>query len=101
MGFNDVRSDVMAIVIALIIVIAFMKSWGQLIFMTIGAVLVHLIILTLLPLVQHGKIAMPDVMSGGFWMQAGSLAVGYLILIIVLFFLKNNVFKMGRGGGGH
>jgi hypothetical protein len=100
-GFNDVRTDVLAIVIALIIVVAFMKSWGQLIFMTIGAVIVHEIILALLPLLNHGKIMVPDVMSGAFWMLAASLAVGYLILIIVLFFLKNNVFKMGKGGGGH
>jgi hypothetical protein len=100
-GFNDVRTSLMAIVIAVIIVIAFMKSWGQLIIMTIGATLVHLIILTLLPLANHGKIAMPDVVSGAFWMTAAALAVGYLIMLIVLFFLKNNVFKMGKSSSSH
>ena len=29
---------------------------------------------------------------------AGGLAVGYLILIAIFFFLKHNVFKMGHGG---
>ncbi|MBS0297517.1 MAG: hypothetical protein JSR45_14510 [Proteobacteria bacterium] len=93
-GFNDVRTSVVAIIIALIAVLM-MKTWGRLIFMAIGAVIVHLAIIALLPLVQGGKFVFPDVMSQAFWMQAISLLVGYAILIVVFFFLKKNVFKMG------
>jgi len=93
-GFNDVRTSVVAIIIALIAVLM-MKTWGRLIFMAIGAVIVHLIILAVLPLAQGGKLAIPDVMAAGFLMQVLSLAVGYAILIIIFFFLKKNVFKMG------
>jgi hypothetical protein len=85
---------VVAIIIALIAVLM-MKTWGRLIFMAIGAVIVHLIILAVLPLAQGGKLAIPDVMAPGFLMQVLSLAVGYAILIIIFFFLKKNVFKMG------
>ena len=97
-GFNDVRADGLAIVIALIFAFFLMKKWGQLFVMTIGATLVHLIIMALLPLFNHGKLVMPDIMAKPYWMMALALLVGYFILILVFFFLKNNVFKMGKGG---
>ena len=99
-GFDTVRTDILAIVIALIVVFALMKSWGQLIMMTIAATVIHLLIAAFaVPLIDHKKLAIPDVMAKEYWMMALSLLVGYLIMIIVLFFLKHNVFKMGKGGG--
>jgi hypothetical protein len=97
-GFNDVRADGLAIVVALIFAFALMKRWGQLIVMTIGATIVHLILIALLPLLNHGKLIVPDFMSKPYWMMAAALLVGYFILLMVFFFLKNNVFKMGKGG---
>jgi hypothetical protein len=95
-GFDSVRTDVMAIVIALIIVLALMKTWGQLIPMLILAVVAHLLIVAFaVPLVDHKTLAMPPLMDMGYWRMALSLAVGYLIMMIVMFFLKKNVFKMG------
>lgn len=100
-GFNDMRTNVMALVIAFIVAFFVMKKWGQLIFMAVGATLVHLLAIAFVkPLLDGGKIAMPPLMDGEYWKVAAGLAVGYLIMIIVLFFLKNNVFKMG-GGGSH
>ena len=100
-GFNDVRTNILAIVIALVVAFVMMKKWGSLIPMTILATVVHLLAVALaLPLLTGKAPTMPDLMSGGYWMTALSLAVGYLIMLIVLFFLKNNVFKMG-GGSKH
>ncbi len=95
-GFADVKSQVMALVIALLAAIL-MTSWGRLIFVAIGAAVVHVLIQAVLPLAQGGKLTIPDIMAMPFWSMFGSLAVGYLILIAIFFFLKHNVFKMGHG----
>ena len=98
-GFNDVRTNILAIVIVLVVAFALMKSWGQLLAMTILATVVHLLaIAVVLPLVSGKTPVMPDLMAKDYWMTALSLAVGYLIMLIVLFFLKKNVFKMGGSG---
>lgn len=100
-GFNDMRTNVMALVIAFIVAFFVMKKWGQLLIMTVGATLVHLLAVAFVkPLLDGGKIAMPPLMDVEYWKVAAGLAVGYLIVILVLFFLKNNVFKLG-GSGGH
>jgi len=101
-GFNDMRTNLMAIVIAFIISFFIMKKWGQLLFMVVGATLVHLLAVAFVkPLLDGGKIEFPPVANGDYWMGALGLAVGYLVMIIVLFFLKNNVFKLGGGGSSH
>jgi len=98
-GFADVKSQVMALVIALLAAIL-MSSWGRWLFVTLGAAVVHVVIGAVMPLAQGGKFAMPDVMAGTFWSMFLGLYVGYLILIAIFFFLKHNVFKMG-GGSSH
>jgi len=99
-GFNDVRAMGTALFIAFVVAFFLMTKWGQLLIMTVGATIVHLLAVAFVkPLLDGGKIAMPPLMDGEYWKVAAGLAVGYLILIIVLFFLKNNVFKIGKGGG--
>jgi hypothetical protein len=93
-GFADVKSQVMALVIALLAAIL-MTSWGRLIFVAIGAAFIHVAIKTFLPLAQGGALAMPDILAPAFWTGFGGLAVGYLILIAIFFFLKHNIFKVG------
>lgn len=97
-GFSDVKSQVMALVIALLAAIL-MTSWGRLIFTAIGAAIVHVLIGAVLPMAQGGALAFPDIMGLPFWKGFAGLSVGYLIIIGVFFFLKHNVFKMGRHGG--
>lgn len=93
-GFADVKSQVMALVIALLAAVL-MTKWGRLIFVAIGAAFVHVAIKTFMPLAQGGAPVMPDVLLPAFWSGFGGLAVGYLILIAIFFFLKHNVFKVG------
>ena len=101
-GFNDMRTNVMALVIAFIVAFFIMKKWGQLIFMTIGATIVHLLAVAFVkPLLDGQAPVIPPLMDGEYWKVAAGLAVGYLIIIIVLFFLKNNVFRIGHGHHGH
>jgi hypothetical protein len=101
-GFNDMRTNLMAIVIAFIVAFFVMKKWGQLLVMTVVATVVHLLAVAFVkPLITSESISMPPLMDMAYWMTALSVAVGYLIMLIVLFFLKNNVFKMGGGGSHH
>jgi hypothetical protein len=99
-GFADVKSQVMALVIALLAAIL-MTKWGRLLFVALGAAVIHTVIGAVLPMAQGGALAVPDVMAGSFWGMFLGLYVGYLILIAIFFFLKHNVFRMGGGGGGH
>ena len=95
-GFDSMRTNLMAVVIAIIFAFFIMKSWGQLIMMTIGATLIHLLLLAFVaPLIDKQSLAMPPLMDVGYWVNAAYIAVFYLITLIVLFFLKKNVFKMG------
>ncbi|MBX7248461.1 MAG: hypothetical protein K1X35_05340 [Caulobacteraceae bacterium] len=99
-GFNDMRTNVMAVVIAFIVAFFVMKKWGQLILMTVGATVVHLLLVAFAKPLMDGKApVIPPLMDPEYWKVAAGLAVGYLIALIFLFFLKNNVFKIGQGGG--
>lgn len=93
-GFADVKSQVMALVIALLAAVL-MTAWGRVIFVAIGAAVVHVLVQAVMPLAQGGKLTIPDIMAMPFWSSFGGLAVGYLILISIFFFLKHNVFKVG------
>ena len=99
-GFADVKSQVMGLVIALLAAIL-MTAWGRLLFVALGATVVHILIQAVLPMASGGGFTMPDIMAGAFWGQTLGTYVGYLILIAVFFFLKHNVFKVGGGKGGH
>lgn len=100
-GFADVKSQVMALVIALLAAIL-MTAWGRLLFVALGATVVHILINAVMPMAQGGAFTMPDVMAGTFWSATLGTYVGYLILIAIFFFLKHNVFRMGKSGhGGH
>lgn len=97
-GFHETNSNILAAIIALVVVIAFMKEWRQLFPMVVLALVAHVLInFYVVPLVSHGAPhgAIPPVVDPGFWMNTLSLGVGYLIILVVLFFLKKNIFKMG------
>ncbi len=99
-GFDSMRSNGIALVIAIVFAFFIMKKWGSLLMAVIGATVVHLLIMAfVVPMIDKHPMAMPPLMDMGYWVTAGYIAVFYLISLIVLFFLKNNVFKMG--GGGH
>ncbi|WP_395648063.1 hypothetical protein [Terricaulis sp.] len=87
-GFGAVNGDATALVIALIAAII-MSSWKQWIPFVVIAVVVHLIVRK----VQASEFNLPNIMEQEFWVSTGVLALGYLIIIGVLFFLKSLVIK--------
>lgn len=82
-GVNQVMGLIIAIIAALLMV-----SWRGLASTAVGAALVHLIVLALMPALNGGDFALPDILSVGFWMTALALFLGYAIVIAIFFFIK-------------
>ncbi|HEX4534538.1 MAG TPA: hypothetical protein VH000_09935 [Rhizomicrobium sp.] len=95
-GFHNVNA-VEGLIIALVATIL-LSSWGRLWIIALGATLVHLIADILIPVVaKHAAFALPtNLMDMSYWRYAGTLFVGYIIVIAVFFFIKRLFFR-----GGH
>jgi hypothetical protein len=92
-GFATVNAQVGLLIIALLAAVM-MKEWKQLWTMSLGAVIIQIIALAFMPLLTHGKFALPDFLTLSFWAGALALYIGFVIVITAFFFLKKNVFKM-------
>ena len=99
-GFSDVRTQVAALIIAAVAAFI-MNAWGRLWSMALAAVVVHLLVEMILPVLQGGRFMIPDFIALGFWANALALYVGYVLVIAFFFFLKHNVFRMGRPSHAH
>lgn len=91
-GFEQVNA-VLGLIIA--IVAAFiMPSYGRVVIVSIGAVLVHEIVVTLLPVINGGgTLKLPEVLQGYFWNQVLFLFIGYLIIITIFYILRRVLLK--------
>ena len=101
-GFDGVN-QVVGLIIALIAALV-MPSWRSLWGTAVGAVIVDRLVVMLRPALDGGSIALPDVMTGSFWMMAFALFLGYAIVIAIFFLLKTiltgSAFR-GAGRGRH
>ncbi len=82
-GVNQVMGLIIAVIAALMMV-----SWRALGSTALGATLVHLIVLAVLPVLNGGDFVLPAVLTVGFWMRALALFLGYAIVIAIFFFIK-------------
>jgi hypothetical protein len=89
-GFDGVN-QVLGLIIAVIAAVL-MASWGRLFPTALAAAIIHVIITVVRPVLDGGAFALPDIMSGAFWMALFALFLGYSIVIAVFFFLKSLVF---------
>jgi len=98
-GVNQVMGLIIAIIAALLMV-----DWRALASTALGATLVHLIVLAVLPVLDGGEFALPALLTVGFWMTALALFLGYAIVIAIFFFIKTlltgTAFR-GRRRVGH
>ena len=85
-GFDGVN-QVVGLIIALIAALV-MPSWRSLWGTAVGAVIVDRLIVMLRPALDGGSIALPNIMTGSFWMTAFALFLGYAIVIAIFFLLK-------------
>ena len=96
-GFANINNP-RGLLIALVAVI-FMGSWRQWAPLALLAVIIHIVLEQLAPVLSGGggQVTLPpDLMQETFWTRAGILFLGYLIVTGVFFFIKTLLF---RGGG--
>ncbi len=95
-GFDKVNA-VQGLLIALFATVL-MRKWGQLFFIAAGATVFYVVLDALIPiLTEGGEIKLPRVVDVGFWQNALSFFVGFVIIIAMFFAVKAVVF---RGAGG-
>ena len=97
-GFDDVN-QIVGLLIALFAAI-FMVSWRGLPGSAAGAAVIHILIDVLRPLLDGGAIALPDILTLGFWTMALALFLGYAVVIAVFFLIKT-ILGGGRRRHAH
>lgn len=95
-GFGEVNGA-KGILIGLAATI-FLQSWKQWLPVSLVAVLIHIAIDWLTPVLQGGDLRLPNFLEPGFWNLAGVLFVGYAVIIAVFYFVKTLLL---RGKGKH
>ncbi len=91
-GFNDIN-QVQGLLIALAATV-FMQTWRQLLPIALLAVVVHIGVDLLAPvLASDAAFRLPPLMEGEFWRQVAGLFVGYVIVISVFFFIKSLLLR--------
>lgn len=95
-GFGTINNP-KGLLIALALTI-FMSSWKQWFPIGLVAVIIHIAIEQLAPVLagQGGAVVLPDITSENFWTRVLVLLLGYLVIIGIFFFVKRMLF---RGGG--
>jgi hypothetical protein len=101
--FRDGFAQVNA-VLGLLIAIYFaykMSEWKRIWTVALGAVLTHVIASVMIPVIDHGaSFRLPPVLEVSFLQSLIALYLGYLVVIAVFFFVKQNVLS-GSGGKAH
>ena len=96
-GFEEINAT-QGLLIALAATV-FMGSWKQWFPISVLAVIVHIAIDKIAPvLAGQGDLRLPPLMEASFWQGAGVLLAGYLIVIAVFFFAKRMLFRAGKKG---
>ncbi|AQR60441.1 hypothetical protein BZG35_01290 [Brevundimonas sp. LM2] len=86
-GFDGVN-QVMGLIIAAIFAFFLMAGWRGLWSAAFGAMVVHTLVVAVLPMLNGGAFALPDLTDLGFWISRLALFLGYAIVIAVFFFVR-------------
>lgn len=90
-GFNE-TNQVQGLLIALAATI-FMQSWKQWFGVALVAVVVHVAVDVLVPVLSGGAFHLPPMVEPEFWVQCASRYVGYLIVIGIFFAVKRVLLR--------
>jgi len=92
-GFANINNP-KGLLIALAAVL-FMGSWKQWLPLSLIAVVIHIAIEQLQPVLSgaEGDVRLPELLSEGFWTQALVLLLGYLVITGFFYFLKSLIFR--------
>lgn len=88
-SINKMQGLIIAAVAAFV-----MPSWRRLLYVAAGAVIVHVVIDTLLPvLARNAAFRLPELLEPSYWRYLGLLFVGYVCVVAVFFAVKRVVLK--------
>jgi hypothetical protein len=92
-GFANINNP-KGLLIALAAVL-FMGSWKQWLPLSLVALVIHIAIDRLQPVLSGGggEVTLPPLMEESFWTQALVLFLGYLVIIGIFYFLKTLLFR--------
>ena len=92
-GFANINNP-KGLLIALAAVL-FMGSWKQWLPLALVALVIHIAIDRLQPVLGGGggDVTLPPLMEESFWTQALVLFLGYLVIIGIFYFLKSLLFR--------
>lgn len=80
----------------------FLTAWKRLFIVALGAVLAHVILDVMIPVVsRNGAFRLPPLVDIEYWRYLLALYIGFLIIIPVFYLVKILVLRGGGGGGGH
>ena len=93
-GFGIVNGDWRALLIAVVAAIL-MQNWKQLVPFAVVAVVILIAIERLAPVLANngGNPSLPNLVETDFWIRTGVMALGYVVIIGVFFFLKSLVMR--------
>lgn len=90
-GFNE-TNQVQGLLIALAATI-FMQTWKQWFGIALVAVVVHVAVDVIVPVLSGGEFRLPPMVEPEFWIQCASRYVGYLIVIAIFFAVKRVLLR--------
>lgn len=98
-GFNE-TNQLQGLLIALAATV-FMQTWRQWPGVALLAVVVHIAIDLIVPVLAGGQeFRLPQFFEAAFWMQSIARYVGYLIVVGIFFAVKRVLFK-GKPAAAH
>ena len=72
----------------------FLHKWSSVFAMAVGAVLVHVILDVMIPVLENSaEFKLPPLVEGEYWRYLLTLYVGYLIVITVFYVIKRMVLQ--------
>ena len=90
-GFQEVNA-VQGLIIALIAA-ALLGSYGRILFVAVGATVVHVLVDVMLPvLAKSGPFKLPPLVDQSFWHYVAVLFVGYVVVISAFYVVKRLLF---------
>jgi hypothetical protein len=93
-GYNQVNGP-QGLIIALLAV-AIMRSWGQLLALTLGATVAYAVVEAVRPIIfEGGALKLPPVTDPAYWVTLAALYVGLMVIIAMFFAVKKVLFMRG------
>lgn len=93
-GYNQVNGPVGLLIAMLAVVI--MRSWSQLLPLTLGATVVFALVEAVRPIVlEGGALKLPPLTDPAYWTFIAALYVGLLVIIAMFFAVKKVLFMRG------